>query len=61
MKSKESRKNEHDLFRSRLDQILNDKHPLYRLANAIDWSYFDKELGSTYVDKKGRPGKPTRL
>lgn len=50
-----------DLFRSRLDQILDHKHPLFILANQIDWTIFDKKFGPTYVDKKGRPGKPTRL
>ena len=50
-----------DLFRSHLEQILNPKHPLYVLANQIDWSVFDQKLGTTYVEDKGRPGKPTRL
>lgn len=50
-----------DLFRSSLDQILNPKHPLYRLAHQIDWSYFEKKLGPTYVDGVGCPGKPIRL
>jgi len=27
------------LFRSSLEQILNKKHPLYVLANKIDWSH----------------------
>ncbi|GLS35310.1 hypothetical protein GCM10010869_08980 [Mesorhizobium tianshanense] len=27
-----------DLFRSRLDQIINMKHELVRLAQAIDWA-----------------------
>jgi IS5 family transposase len=35
-----------DLFRSQLDQILNRRHPLYRLADSIDWSVFDREFGS---------------
>ena len=50
-----------DLFRSRLDQILNQKHPLCVLASQIDWTVFDREFGSTYVDDIGRPGSPTRL
>jgi len=52
---------EADLFRSRLDQILNHHHPLYVLANQIDWSVFDEKFGPTYIENKGRPGKPTRL
>ena len=50
-----------DLFRSRLDQILNNNHPLFVLAGQIEWSVFEKEFGATYVDQKGRPGNPIRL
>ena len=50
-----------DLFRSRLDQILNRQHPLCKLADSIDWSVFEKEFGSLYVENVGRPGLPIRL
>lgn len=50
-----------DLFRSRLDQILNRKHPLFQLANQIDWQFFDSEFGQLFVENVGRPGLPTRL
>jgi transposase, IS5 family len=50
-----------DLFRSQLDQILNRQHPLYRLADSIDWSFFDSEFGILYVENFGRPGLPIRL
>ena len=49
-----------ELFRSRLDQILDHKHPLFLLANQIDWSVFDSKFGRLYADK-GRPALPTRL
>ena len=49
-----------DLFRSRLDQILDRKHPLFVLANQIDWSVFDSKFGRLFADK-GRPALPTRL
>lgn len=49
------------LFTSRLEQILNDQHPLYRLANIIDWSEFDTTFGKLYNPDFGRPAKPTRL
>ena len=61
MKPKETRQqNQADLFRSRLDQILNRQHPLFVLANQIDWSVFDDQFGPLYSEK-GRPGKSTRL
>jgi len=50
-----------DLFRARLDQILDRTHALFLLSNQIDWSVFDEKFGPTYIDNKGRPGKPTRL
>ena len=52
---------EPDLFRSRLDNMLNRRHPLYRLAHKIDWGFFEKEFGPLYVEKVGRPGLPIRL
>ena len=50
-----------DLFRNRLDLLLNDKHPLFRLSESMDWDYFVGEFGPLYVENKGRPGKPVRL
>jgi hypothetical protein len=44
----------------RLDQNLNEKHPLFRLANAIDWEYFVREFGLLYVENKGRSAKETK-
>jgi len=61
MKPKKPKQREQeDLFRSRLDQILDRQHPLYRLADQIDWTVFDSKFGSLYAEK-GRPAKPTRL
>ena len=50
-----------DLFRERLENILNRRHELCRLAEIIDWSVFEKEFGKLYAPKKGRPGIPIRL
>ena len=50
-----------DLFRARLDQILDHDHPLFRLGRRIDWAAFEREVGQLYVDKVGRPGLPIRL
>jgi IS5 family transposase len=61
MQPKTGYSNRGDLFRSRLDQILNHRHPLYRQADCIDWSLFDREFGSLYVENFGRPGLPIRL
>ncbi|MBN2455186.1 MAG: hypothetical protein JXB29_01405 [Sedimentisphaerales bacterium] len=29
--------NQPQLFRNSLEAMLNDRHPLYKLANSIDW------------------------
>jgi IS5 family transposase len=50
-----------DLFRERLDNMLNRRHALYRLAELPDWSVFDKAFGARYCPDNGCPGKPTRL
>jgi len=50
-----------DLYRSRLSWLLDQSHPLYVLAEAIDWQIFEREFGALYVEKKGRPGLPMRL
>ena len=49
-----------DLFRSRLDQIINMKHELVQLAGTIDWNWLDGEIAPLYSDK-GRPGIETRF
>jgi transposase, IS5 family len=51
---------EGDLFRARLDQIINLKHELARLAGEIDWDWIDREIAPLYSDK-GRPGIETRF
>ena len=60
MKPKDTQHDQSDLFRARLDQILDRQHPLFVLADQIDWTVFDKKFGPLYAEK-GRPGKPTRL
>lgn len=49
-----------DLFRARLDQIINMRHELVRLAGEIDWEWIDEELSTFYRDT-GRPAVPTRF
>ena len=51
---------EGDLFRARLEQIINMKHELVQLAGKIDWDWIDREIAPLYSDK-GRPGIATRF
>ncbi|CCF00156.1 putative transposase of disrupted insertion sequence (plasmid) [Sinorhizobium fredii HH103] len=52
---------EQDLFRSRLDQIINMQHELVRLTQAIDWPVLEARFGTVYSDGAGMPPLPTRL
>ena len=48
------------MFRNRLDNMIDMRHELARLAGLIDWRRFDEAFGGLYAEK-GRPGLPTRL
>ena len=48
-----------DMFRSKLDAIINMRHPTVILAGKIDWRHFDEEFGALYAEE-GRPGIATR-
>src|ERR1700744_499473 len=52
---------EQDLFRSRLDQIIDMRHALVRLAQQIDWRFLKERLGAVYSDGPAQPPLPTRL
>jgi IS5 family transposase len=49
-----------DLFRSRLDQMINMRHELVVLTQRIDWHYLDSQLDPFYANA-GRPAIPNRL
>jgi len=49
-----------DLFRERLEAIIDHRHALVRLAGLVPWSRFDDAFGRFYRPI-GRPAKPTRL
>jgi IS5 family transposase len=49
-----------DLFRARLENLVDPRHALARLAGLIEWGRFEAEFGALYTDG-GRPGLPTRL
>src|SRR6201997_2582463 len=62
MRPRERREtSEQDLFRSRLDQIIDMKHALVKLGQAIDWRFLEERFGAVYTDKPGQPPLPTRL
>ena len=62
MRPRERRESgEQDLFRARLDQIIDLNHELAKLARAIDWRFLEEKFGAVYTDHPGRPPLPTRL
>ena len=50
-----------DLFRARLDQIVDPEHALVRLARSLDWEFLAARFGEVYDEDPGRPPLPTRL
>jgi hypothetical protein len=42
------------LFRVELRDLVDEGHPLVRLANEVDWDRFEEVFGLTYVDGVGR-------
>ena len=52
---------QNDLFKARLDQIVDTDHPLAKLGRAIDWGFLEGRFGAAYSDKAGHPPLPTRL
>ena len=57
---KQERSRSDDLFRMRLEQMLDQRHALYRLAGKIDWTAVEERFGGLYAEE-GRPGIPIRL
>src|ERR1700745_366409 len=52
---------EQDLFRSRLDRIIDLTHALVKLSRAMDWRFLEAQFGSVYSDGPGCPPLPTQL
>lgn len=59
MLGKKSPSGQLDMFKSRLDQILNMKHELIQLSREVDWEWIESEL-SVYYSNEGRPSVPVR-
>src|ERR1700738_1820935 len=52
---------EQDLFRSRLDQIIDLNHPLAKLARTVDWGFLEGRFGEAATKEPAHPPLPTRL
>ena len=62
MKPREPRESgQHDMFRSRLDQILDMGHEKVILSDKIDWQFLSDRMGGVYTDGPGHPPLSNRL
>src|SRR6202167_1621626 len=52
---------QNDLFKARLDQIVDMHHALAKLGRVIDWRFLEERFGAVYSDRAGHPPLPTRL
>ena len=48
-------------FYTTFEEQLDHKHPLYILANKINWQQFEDAFKQYYSEDKGAPAKPIRL
>jgi IS5 family transposase len=53
--------NDHDLFRTKLVNLIDQRHELVRLAELIDWQAFSEQWSAQFTSTTGRPALPTRL
>jgi len=51
--------NQRELFRTRLEDLINPNHELALLSKRIDWQYFEDEFKG-YYSSKGAPSVPIR-
>lgn len=50
-----------ELIRSCVDEQINMKYPLVRLAGLIDWSEIERTFAASFTSGRGRPALPPRL
>jgi len=44
-----------------IESLIDQQHPLFKLANVIEWGAFDESFKKHYSEKMGKPAKPVRL
>ena len=49
------------MFETYLEDIINARHPLVRMAERIDWDNCEQHFGPYWCADNGRPGHPIRL
>ncbi len=44
-----------------LENLLDENHGLYQLANKLNWDYLAEHFGRFYSEDSGRPAIPIRI
>jgi IS5 family transposase len=52
---------DHDLYRTELVNLIDQRHELVKLAELIDWRAFADAWSPQFISTTGRPALPTRL
>ena len=60
MLAKPKTTNQIGLFNA-IESLIDQKHPLFKLAHLINWSVFEDSFKKHYSEKMGKPAKPIRL
>jgi len=61
MKPKNTPVPQDDLFKNRLETMIDIKHKLVKLSELIDWQSFDNDWGKLFPSDQGAPAIPTRM
>lgn len=61
MKPKNTPLPQEDLFKNRLETMIDIKHKLVKLSELIDWQSFDNDWGKLFPSDQGAPATSTRM
>ncbi|WP_323771742.1 IS5 family transposase [Antarctobacter sp.] len=61
MKHRSRPEEQDDLLRPRLVDMIDMRHELVKLADLIDWEFFEREWADLFPSATGRPATPPRL
>jgi IS5 family transposase len=61
MRSKDPKSRTGELYKTRLDFLLDQQHALFLLADRINWETFETAFGPLYSEDTGRVALPIRL
>lgn len=60
-KISDNEKNQGDLFKVMLRDVVDPKHPMVILANSINWEVIEKNIEPLFCANNGRPALPIRM